>query len=353
MTRPQSPGVDALYLSRQNEQTTQRQHVLAWLAHLETQGYSPRSTEGYRERLLPFVTWCEERGLRYAPQVSLEALEGYQRHLRSYRKADGHLLALNGQLSRLSAVKNFYRWLLKRHIILYNPAEQLELPKEEKRLPAQVFSEQETLTVLRSNDAGTPLGLRNRAIFELLWSTGIRRMELANLLLCDVDITRGVVNVRQGKGRKDRAVPVGRRALAWLERYLRDVRPRLAQKADSGHLFLTQRGGGLKRGTLTMIAGRVIREKARLRKPGACHIFRHSMATQMLENGADTRHIQAILGHEKLETTQIYTRVAIGQLQKVHAQTHPAEKRRTAKLTQPPETPEPDETSAPPDSQQS
>ncbi|EEI9693454.1 site-specific tyrosine recombinase XerC [Salmonella enterica] len=337
MTKPLSPGREALYLSRQNEQTTQRRQVIAWLAHLEAQGYSPRSLEGYRERVLPFVTWCEERGLMYAPQISLEWLESYQRHLRNYRKADGNTLVLNGQLNRLSAIKNFFRWLLKRHVILYNPADLLELPKGESHLPAQVFSEQETRQVLGSLDTETPLGLRNRAILELFWSTGIRRMELANLLLRDVDFTRGVVNVRQGKGRKDRVVPVGHEALGWLGRYLREVRPRLAQRGDSGHLFLTNRGAGLKRGTLTWLAGQVIREKARLDKPGACHIFRHSMATQMLDNGADTRHIQAILGHEKLETTQVYTRVAIAPLQRVHGKTHPAEKRRRKKAAEAPE----------------
>ncbi|WP_410738918.1 site-specific tyrosine recombinase XerC [Citrobacter sedlakii] len=328
MTRPIPPGPEALYLSRQNGNTTQRQHVIAWLESLLSAGYSERSIEGYRERVLPFVTWCEERGLMYAPQVSLPVLEGWQRHLRVYRKADGNTLAVGGQLNRLSAVRNFYRWLLKRHVILYNPAEQIELPKEEKRLPAQVFSEQETRTVLQSLDTEKPLGLRNRAILEILWSTGIRRMEVANLMLGDVDFTRGVVNVRQGKGKKDRVVPVGHVALEWVMRYLRNVRPRLAQRFDSGHLFITWHGKGLNRGTLTQLAGEAIRDKARIDKPGACHIFRHSMATQMLDNGADTRHIQAILGHEKLETTQIYTKVAIAPLQRVHEKTHPAEKRR-------------------------
>ncbi|EPF5163498.1 site-specific tyrosine recombinase XerC [Escherichia coli] len=325
MTKPKSPGPEALYLGRQNEHTTQRQHMLAWLESLEAAGYSARSVEGYRERLLPFMTWCEERGLLYAPQISLAVLEAYQRHLRSYRKADGNTLAVGGQLSRLSAVKNFFRWLLKRHVILYSPAEMLPLPKEEKRLPAQVFSEQETRQVLQSLDTEKPLGLRNRAILEVLWSTGIRRMEVANLMLSDVDFTRGVVNVRQGKGKKDRVVPVGHVALEWVTRYLRNVRPHLTQRADSRHLFVTYHGKGLNRGTLTQIGGETIREKARIQKPGACHIFRHSMATQMLDNGADTRHIQAILGHEKLETTQVYTRVAIGHLQEVHALTHPEE----------------------------
>jgi integrase/recombinase XerD len=190
--------------------------MIAWLAHREAQNYSPRSLETYRTALLPFVAWCEELGLMYAPQVSLAWLESYQRSLRGYRKANGNALTLNSQSDRLSVIRSFFRWLLKRHVILYNPAEQIELPKEEKRLPAQVFSEQETRQVLQSLDTETPLGLRNRAILEVFWSTGIRRMELANLMLCDVDFTRGVVNVRQGKGRKDRVVPVGHAALEWV-----------------------------------------------------------------------------------------------------------------------------------------
>lgn len=312
--------------------TTLRQHITLYLNHLEAGGRSLRTVESYQERLLPFVTWCEQHGVITAPQVSLAGLEGYQRYLRSYRKADGKPLAQSGQLSRLSAIKVLLRWLLKRHVILYNPADLLTLPKAERHLPAQVLSEKETRQVLQSLDMRTPLGLRNRVMLELLWSTGLRRMELANLLLADIDVGRGVLVARHGKGQKDRVVPVGHVAQVWLVRYLRDVRPRLTYRFDSGHLFLTQKGTGLKRGTLTALAGQAIREDARLQKAGACHIFRHSMATQMLENGADTRHIQAILGHEKLETTQVYTKVAIGHLQAVHAQTHPAEIRRMEKL---------------------
>ena len=340
MTKPKSPGPEALYLSRQN--LTQRQYMVVWLEYLTAQNYSAVSVSDYRERVLPFVTWCEERGLMYAPQVSQPQLESYQRHLHGYRKANGHPLAVSGQAGRISAIKIFYRWLLKRHVILYNPADLLELPKPEKRLPAQVFSEDETRQVLQSLDINTPVGLRNRVILEVLWSTGIRRMELANLMLWDVDTRRGVVNVRQGKGHRDRVVPVGHVALAWLGRYLKDVRPQMTRQRDSGHLFVTKYGSGMKRNTLTAMAGTAIRETARIDKPGACHIFRHSMATQMLDNGADTRNIQAILGHEKLETTQIYTKVAIKPLQKVHARTHPAEKRRKEKHVQQPDNTAPD-----------
>ncbi|MCT2385935.1 site-specific tyrosine recombinase XerC [Erwinia pyrifoliae] len=342
MTRPNPPTATESHISRHGQ--TLRRLAESWLAHLAAAGRSARTVQGYRERVLAFLAWCEPRGIRYAPQVSLAVLESYQRYLRGYRKADGTLLAVNGQRHLLSAIRMLLRWLLQRHHILYNPAELLALPKEERRLPAQVFSEAETRRVLQSLDAGTPPGLRNRAILELLWSTGIRRTELANLLLSDVDAVRGVVNVRRGKGGKDRVVPVGNAALMWLGRYLKDVRPRLAQRFDSGHLFISHKGTGLGRSTLTAMAGRAIREGAHLKKAGACHIFRHSMATQMLENGADTRHIQVILGHEKLETTQIYTRVAIGHLQKVHAHTHPAEKRHTEKLAEQPDSAEPENT---------
>ncbi|UIA90175.1 site-specific tyrosine recombinase XerC [Erwinia tracheiphila] len=319
---------------------TLRRHVLMWLESLDGAGYSARTVEGYRERLLPFVTWCEERGLTQAAQVSLSVLEAYQRHLHGYRKADGKPLAQGGQLNRLTAIRMLFRWLLQRHHILYNPAEQMMLPKAEKRLPSQILSEEETEAVMDAQDTETLTGLRNRAVLEMLWSTGLRRSELAGLMLADVDVGRGVLLVRQGKGNKDRVVPVGLRALVWVQRYLDAVRPGLTGRHDSGYLFVTIWGKRLARSTLTILAGSAIREQARLKKAGACHVFRHSMATQMLENGADTRHIQAILGHEKLETTQIYTKVAIGHLKAVHEKTHPAERKpKTRRRKRKPDSP--------------
>ncbi|WP_387493226.1 site-specific tyrosine recombinase XerC [Photorhabdus sp. RM96S] len=312
---------------------TLRQQLEAYLEIQTTSGHSTRTPETYREWLTPFVDWCEMRAVYHAPQVSLPLLESWQRYLRRYRKADGQHYGNNSQLQRLRALRGWFRWLLQRHHILYNPTEMLILPKEEQRLPAQVLSDAETEHVLTSLDTQTPLGLRNRAMLEVFWNTGIRRTELINLRLGDIDRHRGVVVVRQGKNGHDRVVPIGERALAWLERYLASVRPQLSYRHDSGHVFITVRGKPLARNTLTQIAGRTIREQAKLDKPGSCHVFRHSMATQMLENGADTRHIQAILGHKKLETTQIYTRVAIGHLKEVHQQTHPAERKPKKKQT--------------------
>ncbi|MFP1868243.1 site-specific tyrosine recombinase XerC [Lonsdalea quercina] len=346
MTRPKLPSPEALYLSGLSQ--TLRQYTTAYLAYLTATNHSPRTVEGYGERLRPFVTWCEERGLMQAAQVSLSVLEAYQRHLHGYRKADGKPLAQGGQLNRLTSIRMLFRWLLQRHHILYNPAEQMTLPKAEKRLPAQILSEEETEAVMDAQDTETLTGLRNRAVLEMLWSTGLRRSELANLMLADVDVGRGVLVVRQGKGNKDRVVPVGLRALVWVQRYLDAVRPRLTTRHDSGYLFVTIWGKKLARSTLTILAGSAIREQAHLKKAGACHVFRHSMATQMLENGADTRHIQAILGHEKLETTQIYTRVAIGHLKAVHEKTHPAERKpKSRRKKRKPGEPKPDATVSP------
>ncbi|TDB45463.1 site-specific tyrosine recombinase XerC [Photorhabdus luminescens] len=315
--------------------TSLRQHLDAYLDCLNARNYSTWTLTGYQERLLPFVNWCEARGVMSAPQVSPPLLESYQSWLKTYRKADGHTLAVSTQSKRLSDLRVWFRWLRQRQYVLYNPAEGLVLPRRDKRLPAQVLSEDETQTVLQAIDINRPTGLRNRAILEVLWSSGIRRMELSNLRLSDIDFGRGVLLVRQGKGRKDRVVPIGEQALRWLQRYLDSVRPRLARRYDCGHLFITLNGRQMSRDRLTHLTGASIRQKAQLDKAGACHLFRHSMATQMLENGADTRHIQAILGHASLETTQIYTRVAIGHLKKVHEQTHPAE--RKSKQSTPPD----------------
>jgi integrase/recombinase XerD len=156
----------------------------------------------------------------------------------------------------------------------------------------------------------------------MLYSTGMRRTELLNLKFDDLDRKRGVATIRQGKGRRDRVVPVGERALTWADRYLTEVRSALASRPEDT-VFLTLKGKPLSPNYLSWVVRRYLR-RAKIAKTGACHIFRHTMATLMLEGGADIRYIQAILGHKRLDTTQIYTHVSIRMLQQVHAATHPA-----------------------------
>ncbi|MCU7850563.1 MAG: tyrosine-type recombinase/integrase [Candidatus Thiodiazotropha sp. (ex Lucinoma kastoroae)] len=170
-------------------------------------------------------------------------------------------------------------------------------------------------------------GIRDRAIIETLYSTGIRRMELVNLSLYDVDIKNGTLMVREGKGKKDRMLPLGQRACRWIECYRDEIRPGLVIEPDNSTLFLHGTGEPLKKNRLTDLVKKYIAQ-AGIGKPGACHLFRHSMATLMLDNGADIRHIQAILGHSQLSTTEIYTQVSIRKLKAVHALTHPADRDR-------------------------
>jgi integrase/recombinase XerD len=168
-----------------------------------------------------------------------------------------------------------------------------------------------------------PIGLRDRAILEVLYSTGLRRMEMIALKLYDLSLDRGLLLVRQGKGHKDRYVPIGERAIAWLEKYIREGRPLLAVEPDDMSVFVTAQGEPFSRDHLSFAVKERI-DAAKLGKTGSCHLFRHTMATLMHENGADIRHIQAMLGHEDIRTTEIYTQVAIRALQKIHAATHPA-----------------------------
>ena len=199
----------------------------------------------------------------------------------------------------------------------------LDMPRMDRRLPRHILTVKEAEAVLAVPDLETSTGLRDRAMLEVLYSTGMRRMELMNLQVFDVDTERGTVMIRQGKGKKDRMVPIGDRAVAWIEKYRDDVRPELATGADEGTLFLTLLGEAFAPNRLTQLVREYV-QAAGTGKSGSCHLFRHTMATLMLENGADIRYIQAILGHAELSTTQVYTQVSIRQLKAIHTATHPA-----------------------------
>jgi integrase/recombinase XerD len=191
-----------------------------------------------------------------------------------------------------------------------------------KHLPRALLSIEDIEAILAVADPNTVPGLRDRAMLETLYSTGIRRTELTNLRRYDADLTRLLVFVHEGKGRKDRVVPLGARAAAWLDKYLIESRSQLLAHEHEA-LFINDYGEPV---TPAWLATRVRRhmELAGIDKPGSCHLFRHACATHMLDNGADIRFIQAMLGHATLSTTERYTHVAIGKLQQIHAATHPA-----------------------------
>ena len=293
---------------------------LDWIA---THNFSPDTVASRREYLGYFHTWCRERGLESPVEITRPILERYQRWLFHYRKHNGQPLGFRTQSTRLAALKGFFQWLARHNYLLHNPASELVLPRIEHRLPKYVLTAAEAEQVLQQPDTNQPGGLRDRAILETFYSTGMRRMELANLKVYDPDAERGTIMIRQGKGRKDRTIPIGEPALAWIAKYLADARAHLLTGSDDGTLFLNDMGVPYERRQLTALVRRYL-IASEIGKIGGCHLFRHTVATLMLENGADIKVIQQLLGHVKITTTEIYTHVAINLLKQVYSATHPA-----------------------------
>jgi integrase/recombinase XerD len=286
--------------------------------------YADSTLAQTKNHLRWFTQWAAERGITTPGEVTLAVIERYQSHLYHHRKANGQPLSIETQNARLNAVRSLFRWLVRQHHLPANPAADLVLAREPKRLK-DALTVAEAEQVLSQPDVGDPLGLRDRAMLELIYSTGIRRSELLRLRRGDVDFLHGTVFVRQGKGRKDRIVPAGERALLWLEKYLHEARPKLATGQDEGEVFLSEHGETICPEHLTALGLRYVRA-AGVSKPGGCHLLRHTMATLMLEGGADIRYIQEMLGHQSLQTTQLYTHVSIGKLKQIHTATHPGAK---------------------------
>jgi len=276
-----------------------------YLVWLETHNFAANTVNIRRLQLSRFILWCDERGVTRAREVTPQLIERFQRHLFYYRKKDGQPLSISSQSHWLTSLRSWMTWLKEQRVLEHNPALEMQLPKEEKRLPRHALSQEEVEAVLAQPDVTRPCGLRMRAILELLYSTALRRQEVLNLQHSDIDRARRVLLVRLGKGKKDRYVPLGERALYWLDKYLAEARPQLCDDPQQELVFVTTTGRPLHPNCISSQVRRLMKQ-AGIRKAGACHLFRHTAASLMLDAGADTRHLQAILGHESLQTTQIY-----------------------------------------------
>jgi integrase/recombinase XerD len=300
--------------------TGQTRRYLLWMRSLN---YSPRTIEARTGYLKKLNDWFEERAITDPKEVKESTLESYRRHVGRQLRKDGKPLSFRTQRNRLVPVKSFFKWLRKVKAIPTNPAADLDMPRQEKRLPRMILSETETSTVLDCPDVSTASGLRDRAMMETLYSTGIRRAELAALDIRDVDAGRGLVSVK-GKGGKDRMVAISENAIDWIARYLEDSRPELATPASPQQLlFLNDKGEPWRLEYLSALVKKHILASG-VEKPGGCHLLRHACATHMLDNGADIRHVQEQLGHASLQTTQVYTHVSLMKLKEAHAKTHPS-----------------------------
>ncbi len=293
---------------------------LRWLL---VRQFSPATVRTRAEAMLLFVEWCAARSLSMPSEVTKPLLERYQRHLFLYRKKDGRPLSPGTQHGRLMGLKAYFKWLVRQGQLNATPASEIELPRRPQHLPMHILTPAEVETILAMPDVEVAEGLRDRAMLEVLYSTGMRRAELAALTVFSINDTAGVVAIREGKGRKDRVVPIGERALAWVRKYLDEARPRLVVEPDAGVLFVSELGLPFNLARLTQVVRQYVAASGVV-KQGACHLFRHVMATQMLEGGADVRYLQAMLGHASLESTQLYTHVSIRKLKEIHSAAHPA-----------------------------
>jgi len=251
--------------------------------------------------------------LNHPNQITKPILESYQRYLFNYRQErNNQLLSATSQNHYLSSIKQFFKWMTQENYLLYNPASELIIIKPTPSLPV-VLSIDEINALIEQPDTNTTGGIRDRAILELFYSTGIRRTELCNLQIQDISLNRKTLFVHQGKGKKDRVVPIGERALLWIRNYL-EVRNEYLSDVQQTTLFINDYGEAFRD---TKLGDKVKRymKNAGIDVAGSCHLLRHAMATHMLENGADLRYIQVMLGHSNINTTQIYTHVSIRQLQ--------------------------------------
>ena len=288
-----------------------------YLRELEMQGFSPSTIKTRGFNLKSFSRFCSSFNLALATEISEGSLDDYLHFLKEEKG-----LQPCSVKNHLETLRSFFKWLVEINELLLNPASRLKSPKTEAAPFKEVLTEQEVEKILASVPINKALGLRDRAILECFYSTGMRRNELIHLKLQDVDWKGESLFIAQGKGSKQRILPIGERALQWIKSYLTGVRGSF-EKEPCEWLFLNSHGSQIGEVQLSFRI-RTYFQKAGVQKKGSCHLFRHTMASLMLQNGADLISIQKILGHSRIITTQIYTHLTIERIKAVHEQTHPA-----------------------------
>jgi integrase/recombinase XerD len=276
------------------------------------EGLARNTLESYRRDLNQFADWLEKRGKELIT-VTRSDLEAYLAHKNPHAKprSIGRLIA---------SLRRFYRYLLRESLVSEDPTLQLDSPKLPRSLPKSL-TEEEVEALLNQPDTDQMLGLRDRAMLEMLYATGLRVSELVNIKVTEISLNEGVVRAT-GKGSKTRLVPLGEESLDWITRYMKDARPQILDGQMSESMFVTQRGGAMTRQAFWYLIKRHAK-LAGIQKHMSPHVLRHAFATHLLNHGADLRVVQMLLGHADISTTQIYTHVARERLKSLHAMHHP------------------------------
>ncbi len=295
--------------------------------HLYARSLTPQTVKARVDHIERFLRWLPCSDLRDA---TFEQLRAYHEHLTRRKKPDGSLLSPGYRNSQVHAVQGFYAFLKTRKKIVLDPFADFPKLRKPRQLPKGVLTDAQVGRWMAQPDLSTPTGFRDRTLMEILYSCGLRGLELCRLTAYEIDVKDRTVRVVLGKGKKDRIVPIGKVAVAFLTEYLESVRPILLARnrnRSADRLFLTDRGGPLVPNVLRKYL-MAHRDAARLPRAATVHSLRHACATEMLKGGATVRHVQEMLGHASLLTTQVYTRVVPSDLQRVHKSTAPSERRR-------------------------
>lgn len=295
-----------------------------FLQHLKALGRSPYTVRNAGQGLKSLGNFLEKEKVYVIEALTPDLLEEFQLDLSTRANKKGGLLTLRTQAQCLGTVKVFTRFLKEKDYLLRDPAINLKLPKKPQSLPKVILSQKEVKSIISAPDRRSHKGYRDRVVLEILYDTGIRRSEVNSIRLSDLDLEGGYIRI-QGKGNKERVVPVSKRVCSLIDNYITMVRPYLLTRPDPGFLILNRWG---KRMSPRGIGDIVYRhaKNACIEKKISTHTFRHTCATHMLKAGAPVRHIQEMLGHESLDSTMIYTRVTINDLKEIHAKYHPGEK---------------------------
>ena len=302
-----------------------RELIPVYLKHLKILGRSYYTIKGSRQGLKNLVDFLEQEKAPSLNDLTADILYEYQQDLAFRLTAKGKLLTLGSQAQILCVIRAFTRFLKDHDYLISDPGQAITIPKQPKRLPKVILNPDDIQKLMNAPNVRTNKGYRNRIILEILYDTAIRRSELAGITISNLDLNTGYIHVT-GKGDKDRVVPISKRVCGLVENYIMMVRPEFLQGKDTGHLILNRWGGPMDPNGIWAVVKRCA-HLANIRKTVSTHTFRHSCATHMLKNGAPVRHLQEMLGHASLDTTQFYTHVTINDLKAIHGKYHPSEQK--------------------------
>jgi integrase/recombinase XerD len=292
---------------------------------LELLNYSVRTMDTQATYFNRFGEFLTEVKINDVSAITAATLTDFQRWLFYQPTNRGTARTVASQNRVLSSLRSFFAFLLREGYLAHNPAQGLRLAREPDALPRNILTPEEARKLIEMPDTQTLIGYRDRTLLEVLYATGIRKSELRNLAVADVNLEEELLRVNRGKGKKDRVVPLSRIACQHLENYLNAIRPELLHGRTTDKLFVSlQAGRPLGVHGIDRLMSKYVRQ-ARLKKHVTCHLWRHSCATHLLKNNANLRHVQEILGHKSLATTERYLRLTITDLKEAHRKFHPRE----------------------------